>query len=287
MNASVVIASKNRIGELRSAISSALSQSVNPQIIVIDDGSTDGTSDIVRRDFPSVLLVSHEISRGYIVRRNEGAELANGEIIFSIDDDAVFSAPDIIEETLLYFDDRRIAAVAIPYREPLKDNILHQSSPSAQKTWLTNTFIGTAHAINRDIFLQLGGYRENLVHQGEEDDLAIRLLDAGFMIVLGCSSEILHYESPKRDFGRMDFYGARNQLLWVWCFSPLTCLPLMIPFRLLRLVQFALSLKRKHRQYAGIRDSFLQILKGWPREPVSLFAFLSFFRLKKRPQALL
>jgi glycosyltransferase involved in cell wall biosynthesis len=286
MKASVVIITKNRKDELRAAVLSALSQSVEPQVVVIDDGSTDGTAEMIALEFPSVCLVSHASSCGYIVRRNEAALLASGDVVFSIDDDAEFSSTRICETILTYFSDARIAAVAIPYREPYKDNVLLQCPRDRDRIWLTNSFIGTAHAIRRDVFLELGGYRESLIHQGEEDDFAIRLYDKGYFVSLGSSPEILHYESPKRDFGRMDYYGARNQLLWVWSYTPLALLPLLFIFRLISLVKFALSLGRQHRQFQGIGCSFAAIIRGWPRSPVSLESFILYFRLRRKSLAL-
>ena len=111
MKASVVITTRNRKDELRTAVRSALQQSAAPEVIVIDDGSTDGTAAMITTEFPGVRLMRHEESRGLIVRRNEGAKLATGDIIFSIDDDAAFSTPEVIAQTLREFGDERIGAV--------------------------------------------------------------------------------------------------------------------------------------------------------------------------------
>jgi glycosyltransferase involved in cell wall biosynthesis len=95
--ATVVITTRNRRYELRHAIASALSQSACPDILVIDDGSTDGTSQMVKREFPEVLLRRFHHSQGYIAQRNRAVEIAQTQVIFSLDDDAVFSTPDIVE----------------------------------------------------------------------------------------------------------------------------------------------------------------------------------------------
>jgi GT2 family glycosyltransferase len=282
LSASIVIATKNRIDELRVALRSAFSQRNVHEVIVIDDGSTDGSSEMVAREYPQARLYINQTSIGYIASRNIGANLATGDVVFSVDDDAEFSSPDICERILPLFASPRIAAVAIPYREPYKENILRQFPIDPYSVWITNSFIGTSHAIRRDLFLELGGYRESLVHQGEEDDFAIRLLDNGFFVALGVSPEILHYESPKRDFRRMDYYGARNQLLWVWSYTPLLILPFFFLLRFFRQLQFALHLNRSHRQFQGIRDAFLEISRGWHRSPVTISSFLLFFRLKRR-----
>jgi hypothetical protein len=69
---------------------------------------------MVQRDFPEVRLVTCEKSGGYILRRNEAAKLAKGAVIFSIDDDAVFSSPRTVEQTISEFDLPNVGAVAIP-----------------------------------------------------------------------------------------------------------------------------------------------------------------------------
>jgi len=220
MSATVVITTRNRKEELHVALRSAFAQTVQPEVLVIDDGSTDGTADMMRAEFPEAVLHRCEESRGLIVRRNEGARLTKGEVIFSIDDDAAFSTPHVVEQTLRDFVDPRIGAIAIPYLEPRKDNHLLQKSPDRESVWITDRFIGTAHALRRDIFLKLGGYREHLVHQGEESDFCIRMLDAGYFVRLGNADPIHHFESPKRDFRRMDYYGHRNLILFAWCNVP-------------------------------------------------------------------
>ena len=56
MKASIVITTKNRKESLRRAIASAVMQTIPVEIIVIDDGSTDGTSEMVTSEFPQVRL---------------------------------------------------------------------------------------------------------------------------------------------------------------------------------------------------------------------------------------
>src|SRR5947209_3991622 len=90
---SVVIVTKNRKSQLAVALESALRQSADPEVVVIDDGSTDGTAELVRTRFPQARLERSETSQGCVVQRNRGARLASGSVVFSIDDDAAFSAP--------------------------------------------------------------------------------------------------------------------------------------------------------------------------------------------------
>src|SRR6266571_4533088 len=226
--ASVVITTKNRRDELFDAVSSAISQSVPVEVLVIDDGSADGTAEMVRTQFPSVRLEQSKMSFGLIVQRNRAAGLAYGTFIFSIDDDAIFPSTETVAQTLREFDHPRVGAVAIPYIEPRKSSLVRQRAPSPDGIFITDSFIGTAHALRKDVFIGLGGYREHLFHQGEESDFCVRILQAGYLVRLGSADPIHHMESPQRDMSRMDYYGRRNDILFAWHNVPISCFPIHI-----------------------------------------------------------
>ncbi len=286
MKSSVIITTKNRKDELRAAVRSTLQQTSTSEVIVIDDGSTDGTAQMIAVEFPSVILVRHESSRGLIVRRNEGALLASGEIIFSIDDDAVFSTPEVVMQAKLEFCDGRVGAVAIPFVEPHKENILMQKAPDQERLWITDRFIGTAHVLRRSLFLELGGYREHLIHQGEEGDYCIRMLNAGYYVKLGNSDPIHHFESPKRDFRRMDYYGPRNAILFAWQNLPwLVLVPHMV-VTTLNVLRWTNNAQRFVQRFRAVFDGYRWIsMNRNSRFPVSLNTYRK-MRVLQRAKAL-
>lgn len=214
--ASVIISTRNRRDELRRAVESAVGQSIRPQVIVIDDGSDDGTAELVRREFPEVRLERAEVSRGYIVQRNYGARIADAPVVITMDDDAAFVSPHTIEQTLEDFDDPRVGAVAIPYIDIGKDPAPRQRAPESSGVYVSNNFRGTAGALRRDVFLKLGGFREFFLHQGEEDEFCLRLLQAGYVTRLGRAEPLHHFESPRRNRSRIIYHQSRNNILFAW-----------------------------------------------------------------------
>lgn len=87
MNVSVVIPTCNRAGPLRRALDSVLLQSRRPyEIIVVDDGSTDTTRDMISREYPGVNY-SYQDNSGVSSARNAGIERAKGEWIAFLDSD--------------------------------------------------------------------------------------------------------------------------------------------------------------------------------------------------------
>jgi glycosyltransferase involved in cell wall biosynthesis len=281
MKASIVITTKNRKNELRTAVASALRQTGDVEVIVLDDGSTDGTAEMVREEFPQVLLERSATSRGYVEQRNRGAARASGDVIFSIDDDAEFSTPSVVKETLAHFSEPRIGGVAIASVEPHKGNGTRHLAPDSESIWITDSFIGTAYALRRNLFLKLGGYRGYFVHQGEEQDFCIRLMNKGYVIRLATSPPIYHYECPQRNKGRVRFYGRRNDILFVWLNVPMRHVPIHIVGMTLKGLRASLESDRMHG-LAGIAMGYISSLRYWrERRPVRSEVYRLARRLRK------
>jgi len=216
MDASLVIPTCNRIEELRQLLASALIQSVRVEIIVMDDGSSDATGQMVRTEFPQVIYRRLASGRGPAFQRNRGVELASSGIVFPLDDDTQLVSERTIEQTLSEFEDASVGAVGIPYINVRQDKIVRQCAPKGNSTYVTDAFVGASHAVRRDSFLAIGGYREDWLYMGEEGDLCLRMLDGGRVVRLGKADPILHLESPRRSWSRLDYYGTRNLVLFAW-----------------------------------------------------------------------
>lgn len=283
MRATVIITTKNRREDLGKAVASALEQTARPEVLVMDDGSTDGTAEFVSREFPSVRLERTKQSVGLIVQRNRAARLASNPILFSIDDDATFSTPTIVETTLREFGPPTVGAVAIPYVDVRKGPEILQKAPQLDGTYAAYTFIGTAHALRRDLFLRLGGYREALFHQGEEEDYCLRMLEAGFIVRAGNADPILHFESPRRSWRRMDYYGARNKILFAFHNVPRPHQPVHLVATTAKTLAWSLSPPRLITRLRGVVAGYWIGCKSWrSQKPVTREIYLLSRRIKHR-----
>lgn len=284
LTATVMIATKNRRDDLRRAILSCLKQTAAPEVIVLDDGSTDDTAEMVHREFPSVRFYHDDISRSATVQRNRGVKLATGTIVFSIDDDAEFTSPHTIAQTLAEFESPLIGVVAIPLVNVNTSDAVLQRAPSPNGVFLLDTFWGGACAMRREVFLSVGGYREYLRQQYEEEDLAIRILDAGYLTRLGNADPIYHYESPVRENRRRDILGGRNKVLISWYNVPMPELLLHLPGTCVKTAMHGA------RQGHGLRWT-LGVIKGLgvcltqlsKRHPVRHETYRLFRRLRNSP----
>jgi glycosyltransferase involved in cell wall biosynthesis len=96
----VIIPTLDRLGMLRRALASALEQeAVDLEVVVVDDGSSDGTSDAVAAlGDPRVQVVRHERPQGVARARNAGLEAARGEWVGFLDDDDVWAPRKLSEQ---------------------------------------------------------------------------------------------------------------------------------------------------------------------------------------------
>jgi glycosyltransferase involved in cell wall biosynthesis len=97
---SVIIPTRNRALLLRRTLESVLKQSTeNLEVIVVDDGSTDGSGAVAAAMDPRVSVIRNPESAGVSVARNRGIASASGEWIAFCDDDDLW-APNKLQEQL-------------------------------------------------------------------------------------------------------------------------------------------------------------------------------------------
>jgi GT2 family glycosyltransferase len=95
---SVIIVNFNGLRFLEPCLSSLANQSFNNfEIILVDNGSSDGSADFVRQHFPRVILVETGKNLGFAGGTNAGIRVAKGEFILTLNNDTVVD-PHILEE---------------------------------------------------------------------------------------------------------------------------------------------------------------------------------------------
>ena len=176
----VVVPAHNAGRTIRETMSSVLQQTFkNIEIIVVDDGSTDDTPDVVLEiagKDPRVRLLRQE-NRGVASARNAGIEAARGEFIAPLDADDLWH-PTKIEKQLALFRARgeRLGFVYCGRRHIDPDGFIESSPPlpcSEGRVFLQHlhsNFINDGSAImaRRSALVSIGGYSSDLRAMGAE-----------------------------------------------------------------------------------------------------------------------
>lgn len=183
MTVSVIIPCFNNASYVAEAIESVIHQTVTDvEIIVIDDGSTDNSADVVSR-FDHVKLI-RQTNRGVSAARNNGAKLASGRSLLFLDADDRLH-PGAIEAHLAAFasDPRCVLTFGTCDVIDSRGSVLysHRQPPSAYGFWdilLGVTPNPSQCMIRRDAFDEVGRFNEQIVF-GEDWDCFLRLSRMG------------------------------------------------------------------------------------------------------------
>jgi len=199
---SICIVTRGRPEELAVALDSCLAQrGVDFEILVYGDAQDRETHELVSSSYPMVKYFEARGSEGIPQLRNRGFRDAAGEYVFSLDDDAYYTSPETLRRTLDDFAAApRAAVVAMRFIEPFVRASGTMRMPQrlgGEELPRLASYTGCAHAWRRSIALELGGYREFRRRYHEDRDMSIRLLDAGYEIVLGSAEVVVHLHSDK------------------------------------------------------------------------------------------
>ena len=179
---SVVVPVFNGERFLREAVQSVLDQQYSPvEIIVIDDGSTDGTASVAR-SLPEPVRYLHQTNQGPSAARNRGIEQAQGSLIAFADADDLWQAqklklqlPYLIEDPTIDIVLGRIQQVRLSEA----DNGETRADEFADPAFSVN--LGSA-VIRKSVFDRVGLFDETMRYS-EDVDWFMRAREAGAAVV--------------------------------------------------------------------------------------------------------
>jgi len=91
MDVSVIIVNYNTKDLLQNCLKSIYTQTkdIDYEIIVSDNGSTDGSTEMIKKDFPNAILIENMQNLGFGAANNKGLEIAKGKYIFYLNSDTI------------------------------------------------------------------------------------------------------------------------------------------------------------------------------------------------------
>lgn len=201
---SVIVVTRNREKLLLRCLAHIDRQDyAHREVLVIDDNSKRELSPLLEAEFPQARLCRNESHKGLIYSRDKGARLANGQILFFIDDDAVIEDANVLSKGMRIFEDTPdIACISLRisdyvYRDysntPFSKRDKNRRARMFERFDVSG-FLGTAHFLRRKGFLDSGGYLDMQMFGGEETDLSHRLLKRGYRICY--AGDLVAYHGP-------------------------------------------------------------------------------------------
>jgi len=239
---SVIIVSHNGIDFVEVCLDSVFKSAYpNKEIIFVDNASTDGSKELVKKKYSgrkNFKIIENSGSFGPAAGRNIGAAAAKGKYLAFLDNDTKVSRFWLNELIKVLEKDKTIGSAqskllrmmpgryydcAGDYLGPLGFLIERSQRVKDEGQWdyIAEIFSAKSAAsiIKTKIFNKIGGFDEKHYMYLEETDLSWRVWLAGYRVVFIPKSVVYHaFNTPKKDFKRyyeknfVRYHGARNYI---------------------------------------------------------------------------
>jgi GT2 family glycosyltransferase len=223
---SVIVISLNGEKVIGACLESLLKTDYSPlELIVVNNGSTDSTPEIVKNRFPSVKLINLPYNHGFAGGNNVGLKAAEGEILILLNDDTTVEPQWVTELVIimqlnpsvgiagckLYYPDGKTLQHAGGYinQHGLSNHYGKGEIDKGQCDTLREVdyVTGAAFAIRKELLHKLG-YLDTRYHPiyFEETDYCFRARKLGYRVVYVPKSIVCHYESQNTGLGSASFF---------------------------------------------------------------------------------
>ncbi|MFN7992058.1 MAG: glycosyltransferase family 2 protein [Bryobacteraceae bacterium] len=232
---SVVVINWNGREYLRACLRSLSNQeAADFEVIVVDNGSTDGSVEMMRRDFPAVRVLANTQNRGFCGANNQGFQLARGRFVAILNNDAEV-APGFLAALRRVFDIApdigMAAAKVLVYEDPRRiDKVGHLIYPDGQNRGRGTGELdtgqydrleeclwpdGCAAMYRKSMLDQIGGFDEDLFIFGDDAELGLRARIAGWRCFYVPDAVVRHHRGGAMNAGSTGriFLIERNRVL--------------------------------------------------------------------------
>jgi GT2 family glycosyltransferase len=226
------------------------------EVVLVDNGSTDGSVEMARSEFPRVRIIRNRENRGFCAANNQGINFSSGEFIALLNNDAE-ADPGWLRALRRVFHNRPDTGMAaskiLVYEDPTRiDKAGHLIYPDGQNRgrgagapddgqfdrmeevlWPD----GCAAMYRRSMLDQIGGFDEDLFAYADDAELGLRARIAGWRCVYAPEAVVRHHRGATLGLGsarRLELI-ERNRVLLAAKLFPWSLLWLNIPFYLARL----------------------------------------------------
>jgi GT2 family glycosyltransferase len=194
------------------------------EVILVDNGSKDGTADAVQQEYPEVRLIRNAENRGYGPAANQGMAVATGRIVTLLNNDT--RLPErALRELVEFLDRTSTCAVVGPQlmhedgrtqhsfdvepslaTELLNKSLLRRLRPGAYPSRLqertepfeVENLVGACFVLRRSAAEALGGFDETFFYLYEETDLCLRARKRGWTVMVHPGVRIIHLQGRTR-----------------------------------------------------------------------------------------
>ena len=250
MKLSIIFINWNTRDLTRDALSSVYreTQGLDFEVIVVDNNSADGSVEMIKKEFPQVVLVENKDNLGFGKANNQALKIAKGDYIMFLNTDVVvlngalnklvnyldeygdvmMVGPRLLNKDLTFQHACRrmlpnpvnsffhLFGLAKIFKNSKFVTDYKRYSVDPEITGPTQALSGAAMMFRRKVYEEIGGFDEMFFMYGEDLDFCKRVLDKGWKIVYVSEAKIIHFggqsSGKRRVKSLVNFYEA----MWLY-----------------------------------------------------------------------
>ena len=247
------------------------------ETIVIDDGSREPAPQSLRDRFPGVRFERAAQPRYVTGGRNDLARMLSSPLFLQVDNDSFPVQGDLAAACAWLETQQDALGLAFVIAE--RDDYLEAVRALPLEPAPCHYYIGCGVLLKRELFLQLGGYEEELEYVAEEIDVTLKAESHGLHVYQYPTVVVRHLRSPtSRDAGTRAALAIRNELLIAGLHYPFGSLLLRWPSLIMK------ALVQRWFPAGAILKGAVEAAKRYPaiwrkRKPMRLDSFLRWKRM--------
>jgi glycosyltransferase involved in cell wall biosynthesis len=266
---SILITTKNRHEDLRFTLEKInyLIERIDVECIICDDGSTDGTFEYLKSNYPKIQLIQNQKSKGLIYSRNVLLSKTTAKYAISLDDDANFLSQNPLEEIENHFNNNPSCGL-IAFRIfwglqlPLITN-------SEEKSHRVKGFVGCGHAWRLDSWKKIPNYPDWFIFYGEEDFASYQLfkekLEVHYLPTILTHHRVSILDRKKNsDYQLRQRRSLRSGWYLFFLFHPWSILPRQLVYSLWMQIKNK-TLKGDYKATLGILQAIGDVIINFPK----------------------
>lgn len=225
---SIVMITHNRRDEVLRSLGHLRCLPERPRIVVVDNGSTDGTAATIARRYPEVEVLSAGANLG-AAGRTLGVRHVGTPYVALCDDDTWWRPGSLHKAADMFDAHPRLAVLTarvLVGPDAHEDSICAalQRSPLPAEPGMPGQpllgFLAGASVIRRTAFLEVGGFPRHAFLGGEEELVAVDLAAKGWWLCYARELVVHHFPSLQRDVSQRRANLVRNALWFAWMRRP-------------------------------------------------------------------
>ena len=218
------------------------------EVVVVDNGSTDGTEQFLKDQYPAIIYSRLTENKGVAFARNRAIELSSGKYLFVLDND-IIANDEALTGMESYMDEHAdvgLSACRLVFADgneqlsykvypgltekilnvlhPTRTNNSYASERATGEPFEPEYVIGACQVIRREVYQKVGPIDEHIFYGPEDCDYCLRVRQSGYKVIYLPNYTLIHFcqrKTTSQPFSKLGRKHIKALLYFYWKYKRL------------------------------------------------------------------